>query len=354
MPEYRTDPITGRMVIIAEGRSQRPQEFAPRRPSLDPQSCPFCPGRETQTPGEVYAIRSDRSRPDSPGWKIRAVPNKYPALDTRLASSDAWVARSDAWVARSDAWVARPESAKGVEVNPACGRHEVLIESPRHITLTSELSADELVDVFRATIERMRAMYADPRIEHVLPFKNVGPSAGASLAHLHSQIIGQPLVPPEVQWELDRGRKYFAEHNRCMWCNLAQQEREALVRVVLDSPQFVAFCPFASRFANEVWLLPKNHATRFENISDTDVVEFARAVHRLIGPLESLLDEPSYNYVIRSAPRMLPHDSSYHWHLQILPRATGIAGFELGTGIHINPVAPETAAARLRDAIGTR
>ena len=332
MPEYRTDPITGRTVIIAEGRSQRPQEFASRRPSLDPQSCPFCPGHETDTPGESFAIRSDRSRPDSPGWKLRAVPNKYPAIDTGVAC---------------------PESAKGVDGHPAYGRHEVLIESPRHITLTSELSAEELADVFRATIERMRSMYADPRIEHVLPFKNVGPSSGASLAHLHSQIIGQPLVPPDVQWELDRGRQYFSAHNRCMWCNLMQPERKAPVRVVLDSPRFIAFCPFASRFAYETWVFPSDHATRFEKTSDTDVVEFARVVHRLIGPLESLLDEPTYNYVLRSAPRVLLHDSSYHWHLQILPRAAGIAGFELGTGIHINPVAPETAAARLRDAIGT-
>ena len=335
MPEYRTDPITGRTVIIAEGRSQRPQEFVQRRPSLDPQSCPFCPGHETRTPGEVYAMRSDRSRPDSPGWKTRAVPNKYPALDSESVRS---------------VESARPTLAG--HATPAHGRHEVLIESPRHITLTSELSIDDMADVFRATIERMRAMYADPRIEHVLPFKNVGPSSGASLAHLHSQLIGQTLVPPEVQWELDRGRKYLAEHNRCMWCNLVQQEREALVRVVLESPRFIAFCPFASRFAYEVWVLPRDHATRFEKISATDVVEFARAVHRLIGPLESLLDDPTYNYVIRSAPRTAPPDLSYHWHLQILPRATGIAGFELGTGIHINPVAPETAAPRLRDAIG--
>jgi UDPglucose--hexose-1-phosphate uridylyltransferase len=350
MPEYRTDPITGRTVIIAEGRAARPQEFAVRSLPRDATSCPFCPGHEAETPGEVFAIRSDQSRPDAPGWRIRAVPNKYPALDLG---------------------VPRPESAMGVllsstpfadaeRATPAYGRHEVLVESPRHITLTSDLSDDELADVFRATINRILAMYADPKIEHVLPFKNIGPAAGASLAHLHSQLIGQSLVPPEIQLELDGAASYRAKHGRCVWCDLIKQERQLAApaspfaprkgghRIVLESPQYIAFCPFASRFAYETWILPRQHACRFEEIDEPALSELARVARSIIARLETLQDEPAYNYVFHSAPRSALDGSRYHWQLQILPRATGIAGFELGAGIHINPTSPESAAARLR------
>jgi UDPglucose--hexose-1-phosphate uridylyltransferase len=314
MPEYRTDLVTGRTVIIAEGRAERPQEFSARALPVDVSRCPFCPGHESETPGEVFALRLDRSRADSPGWRIRAVPNKYPAVVTNSG---------------------------------AYGLHEVLIESARHITLTSELSDDELADVFRATIVRMRAMYADPRIEHVLPFKNVGAAAGASLAHLHSQLIGQSIVPPDIRAELDGAARYRAERGTCVWCDLVERERLAAERVVLESPRFLAFCPFASRFAYETWIVPREHACRFEANDEAGLVELARVSRSVVARLESILDDPAYNYVIHSAPRGVRDDGSYHWQLQILPRSTGIAGFELGAGMFINPVSPETAARRL-------
>lgn len=335
-PEYRRDPVTGRWVIFAPERSLRPLALSHSKPharwDTERDSCPFCEGREADTPRELFAERYPGSEPDGPGWRLRVVPNRYPAVRPTAGVNS----------------VARGHEL--FEAAPGVGAHELVIECPRHKSGPTSLTDAEFAAVFRAYRDRMAALAADPRYAYVTVFKNVGAEAGASLAHLHSQIVATAMVPDAIRVELDGAADYHRRKGRCVFCDVARQESEAGVRVVARTPHFLAVTAFAGRFAYETWVLPTAHASRFEAIPDALAAELARLTKSILGKLDGVLGHPAYNYYLHTAPARageLPH---YHWHLEIVPRTARPAGFEWGSGCFINAVLPETAAAELRAA----
>jgi len=229
------------------------------------------------------------------------------------------------------------------------GAHEVIIESPEHIVSTAELSEEQIREVLWVYRDRLVDLKKDPRFSYGMIFKNVGAAAGASLEHTHSQLIVTPIVPINVWEEMTGSLEFFNYRGRCVFCDMIQQEIATEKRVVVDTPGFIAFCPFASRFPFETWILPKTHASHFENIQKNEVDDLAGVMRQVIGKIESALDQPAYNYIIHTAPFDVQELGHYHWHIEIIPSITKTAGFEWGTGFYINPVPPEQAATFLRD-----
>jgi UDPglucose--hexose-1-phosphate uridylyltransferase len=229
----------------------------------------------------------------------------------------------------------------------------VVIESPRHIRSVTELSASELADVFRMYAARLAHHRQSGTARYGLLFKNVGAAAGASMPHSHSQLITLPSVPAGAAEELAGSLEFYASTGRCVYCRMIESEHSQFARVVAESKSLVAICPYASRFAYETWLLPRQHASHFEAVDSCQAGEAASLMARVLRGLERLLDRPAYNYYVHSAPFDTHEPDHYHWHIELIPRLTKIAGFECGAGMYINPVAPETAARQLREALAT-
>lgn len=331
MPELRKDPIIGRWVIIATERAKRP--FLPKAeppPAPAPGTlCPFCEGQEDKTPHEVLAYRDRQTAADQRGWRVRVVPNKYPALMVEGELRK-----------RGDGIY---DHMNGV------GAHEVIIESPKHVESLTALDEENLREMLWVYRDRLVDLKKDNRLLYGMLFKNVGAAAGASLEHTHSQLIVLPIVPISVAEEMEGAKAFHQYRGRCIYCDIIQQEQASAARVVLESPHFLAVCPYAARFPFETWIIPKQHASHYENIHKMEVDDLAYALRTVLQKIESALDKPAYNYVIHTGPwdaQALPH---YHWHLEIIPRLTKVAGFEWGTGFYINPVPPEQAAEFLRE-----
>jgi len=328
MPELRKDPIVGRWVIIATDRAKRPI-VSRVEPMPSGGTCPFCAGAEEMTPHEILAYRDRGTKADEKGWRVRVVPNKYPALQIEgdLAK-------------RGDGIY---DKMNGI------GAHEVIIECPFHEVSMANLTEDNIRDVLWVYRDRLVDLKKDPRLVYGMVFKNVGAAAGASLEHSHSQLIVTPIVPINVWEEMNGALEFFNYRGRCIYCDMVHQELDDVKRIVLETKSFVAFCPFASRFPFETWLLPKSHNSHYENIQKTEVDELGTVLKTILLKLEVALDQPSYNYIIHTGPLDTPLLPHYHWHLEIIPRLTRVAGFEWGTGFYINPVPPEAAAQLLHD-----
>ncbi len=327
MPELRKDPVIDRWVIIATERAKRPSEY---QTSVEEKrsgpGCVFCPGNEEKTPPEVFAYRNENTKPDTPGWSVRVFPNKFPAL-----------------VPNGQARVEQ----KGIyTVMEGVGAHEVLVETPDHSVLLQHLDIPDLERVVRAFRQRYLALSRENK--YVLIFKNHGAKAGASLEHPHCQIIATPLVPKAVTEELQGSKKHHAAQGRCVYCDMVRSEVDASIRVVFDSDQFISFCPYASIFPFETWIVPKQHANDFGDITEEQVTGLAEAIRETLSSLERTIGDAPYNLVLHTSP---PKDEEskehYHWHIEITPRLTTIAGFELGTSYFINPTPPEIAAEAL-------
>jgi UDPglucose--hexose-1-phosphate uridylyltransferase len=330
MPELRKDPIVGRWVIIADERAKRPYDYKSEAQSqAEPGLCPFCEGQEDKTPSEIIAYRERGTHANGPGWRVRVVPNKFPAL--RIEGS-------------------LNKRGEGIYDKMAgIGAHEVIIESPRHYISMADLTEDNIREVLWVYRDRLVDLKKDNRLVHGMLFKNVGAMAGASLEHSHSQLIVTPIVPISVWEEMTGALEFFNYRGRCIYCDMIQQELASESRIVLDTPHFTALCPYASRFPFETWILPKTHSSHFENIPKPGVDDLGGVLRQVLNKLEQVLDRPPYNYIIHTAPfdhQELPH---YHWHIEIIPRLTKVAGFEWGSGFYINAVPPEDAASHLRD-----
>ncbi|MGD9497079.1 MAG: DUF4931 domain-containing protein [Armatimonadota bacterium] len=345
MSELRKDPIVDRWVIIAAERGRRPHEFEPPPPETAAgAACPLCEGNERMTPPEIWAIRPDGSGPDTPGWLVRAVPNKFPAL------------RIEGQLNRRGLGL--------FDMMDGIGAHEVIIETPDHNWRMGD-GPTEMVDrVLLAYQVRLADLYRDQRLRYCVIFRNYGPDAGASLSHPHSQIIAIPVVPRRVKGKLIAAREYFERKERCIFCDVLAQERVMGNRVVLETEHFTAFAPFASRFPFELAVYPRAHGHDFTAISEDVRRSLAEVVWRCLAALRPALGYPSYNFILNVAPNPTPRPGKpdywttlsldYHWHLEVLPRVTRLAGFEWGTGFYINPVAPEDAASFLREVITER
>jgi UDPglucose--hexose-1-phosphate uridylyltransferase len=332
MPELRKDPLVDRSVLIAPERARRPHDFSAATSRRSTNTCQFCEGHEYRTPGETFAFRPNESASDSPGWQVRIVPNKYPALSSPL-----------------DAEVVS-DNDKSRE--PAFGIHEVVVESPEHVESLSQLAVDQVKQVFRAYRDRLLQLKTDSRWTYGLVFKNVGEAGGASIEHAHSQLVALPNTPPVVQMELDGSARYFKEHGRSFWQQLVDRALGTRERLAIETPHHVAVCPFAARFPFETWVVPKQSATHFEMTDDEHLADVAVLVRDVICRFEQILDCPAYNFLIHSTPFSMGTDTAYRWHIEIFPRLAKLAGFEWATGCYINAIPPELAAEKLRD-IGT-
>lgn len=330
MAELRKDPVSGRWVIISTERGKRPSDFPPgAKRASDPQKCPFCPGNESHTPPEIVAYRPDGSRRNTPGWRLRIVPNKFPALQI-------------------EGNLNREGQGMFDRMN-GIGAHEVIIETPDHNKELADLSPREVQDVLWSYRERIVDLKKDPRFRYMMVFKNQGDAAGASLEHAHSQLIATPVVPKQVLDELDGSRKYFEYKERCIFCDMLRQELEERVRVVAENKGFVALAPFAPRFPFETWILPRVHNDLFENHDPAAFPDMAQILRDVLRRLGKALTDPPYNYMLHTGPVSNHHEDMFHWHIEIIPKLTKIAGFEWGTGFYINPTSPEDAARFLNE-----
>jgi UDPglucose--hexose-1-phosphate uridylyltransferase len=329
MPELRKDPIVGRWVIISTDRARRPLPIRIEMASDNDGPCPFCEGSERETPHEILSYREHTSVPNDRGWRVRVVPNKFPALQIEGDLQ---------------------KRGEGIyDKMNGIGAHEVIIECPHHESNMAYLSVENIREVLWVYHDRLVDLKKDPRLVYGMVFKNVGAAAGASIEHTHSQLIVTPIVPINVWEEMSGSLEFFNYRGRCIYCDMIHQELSNEKRIVVDSGNFVSFVPYASRFPFEMWILPKIHSSHYENIQKREVDELGTVLKTLLMKLDVGLDRPAYNFIIHTAPfdtQPLPH---YHWHMEIIPRLTRVAGFEWGTGFYINPVPPEQAAAFLRE-----
>jgi UDPglucose--hexose-1-phosphate uridylyltransferase len=330
--EFRQDPITRRWAIVAENRTARPSEYSAARPSAPPGDCPFCAGHESSTPPELAAYRGQDTERDGPGWTVRTIPNKFPSLAPTAGPSP-------------------DRSEETVDVRrPGFGFHEVVIESPEHVTL-SKLPAEQVRQAVRMMGERVRALSATPGVAAVILFENFGPESGGTLTHPHAQLVGLPVVPPLLLEEAEGAERFASTAGAaCAFEQVAANERREGVRMVLDDGTLTAYAPFASQHPFEVRVQPLRHAASFGDASEDEQSHLAEVLQRLLRALDRVVPGSSYNFVSRSFAQGRPEARSYHWHFDLLPRLIRPDGFEVGGGIAVNPVPPESAAAQLRAA----
>jgi len=288
-------------------------------------ACPFCAGHEDQTPPEILSYRDHGNH-----WNLRVVPNKFPAL------------RVEGLLDRNGDGLY--DRMTGI------GAHEVIIESPEHKVSLAQLPEKRIEDLFWAFRDRILDLKRDSRLRFVLLFKNHGEAAGASIEHSHSQLIALPVVPIQVLEEIDGGRRYYAFKERCVFCDMVRQESASGARVILETDEVLVMAPYAARFPFETWIVPRAHNSHFETAHPSLLQSLAWAMRATIRKIERVLEYPPYNFLIHTSPIQEGPLAHYHWHLEIIPRLTRVAGFEWGAGFYINPTPPEESAQFLRDA----
>ncbi len=341
MSVLRKDPLTHGWVIFAEERFQPPNVESVTVPaeSMSP-SCPFCEGNERMTPPEIIAVRPGGSRRDGPGWSVRAIPNQFAALNIE---------------GKFD------RRGEGLyDMMNGIGAHEVVIETPLHNARFSDYSVEEIDKILWVMRERATDLMKDPRFRYIQIFKNQGGGAGATIDHPHSQIVALPILPRWVREEISQSYEYYLLKERCLFCDIISQDSQSS-RLVYENDHFVALAPFASKFPFETWVYPKEHSQSFHLIADNALPALADVLKTTLSAFRRAMSNPPYNLIIHSAPQN-PEPSyhaprakvqdHYHWHIELIPRGTKLAGFEYGTGFYINSVLPEKAAEFLRQVIG--
>jgi UDPglucose--hexose-1-phosphate uridylyltransferase len=334
MPELRKDPVLGRWIIIAQERAKRPTDFVVAEAPTLGGFCPLCPGNENTTPPEVLAFGRQPGAPaNTPGWQVRVVPNKYPALVI-------------------EGEIDRQAEGLYDKMN-GIGAHEVIVESPRHEDVFAKLSSDHMLMVFQAFRSRIQDLERDPRFRSVMVFKNHGRAAGASLEHSHSQLVALPILPRMIVSELKGSEEYYKYKERCIYCDIISQEIKQNVRVVCQNEMFITMTPFAPRTPFEMWILPKKHESGYHNQNDRQLAILAEIFSETLRRLDACIPGAPYNFVLHTQPLRSDNMKHFHWHFEIVPKLVSIAGFEWGTGFYINPVPPEEAAMYLREALET-
>lgn len=336
MSEVRRDIVTDTWVIIDTENDQVPKTT--KRAPDKSGDCPFCEGQESRTPNEIYAVR-DGSTVNGPGWKLRVIPNIKPILKIEGELEKFGVGVYD--------------MVSGI------GANEVIVETPKHIENLSELTDDQIGLVLRAYRQRIDDLHKDKRMRYVLIFKNHGRLAGAStMAHTHSDLIALPATPIRVKQKLGGAKEYYGYKERCLFCDIMQQEIEMGDRLIFQSDKFVVIAPYASRFPFELLLLPKRHTYAYKLIDEEEITDLAGVLKKVCQTMFDILDDPPYNLILCDSPNLLPKanywstiKSDFHWHIEITPRLYRTTGFELGTGFYINQIAPEKAAGMLRGSL---
>ncbi len=337
MPELRQDPLVGRWVIFATERTRRPHDFLDHHnQTTEPKINPFAEGNENLTPPEIFAIRAPNTKPNGPGWKVRVVPNKFPVL--RIEGT-------------------MEKEGDGIyDRMSGIGAHEVVIETPKHDEQLEEQSLEGVANVVECYRVRLIDLFKDSRFRYVLLFKNFGRDAGATLSHPHSQIIATPVTPKVIKEKLHGAQKYFEQKERNIFSDILRQELKDSRRVVYQNASFVCFCPYASRFPFELTIMPRRQIPDFHRIEPQEVLQLADVLKVALLKLRRGLNQPQYNFLVHTGPARYPKrdywmtlEQDYRWHIEITPRLTQIAGFEVGTGFFVNPVLPEDAAQFLKD-----
>ena len=332
MSIIRQDPTTKDWVILAAERARRPEDFKKARQSVSlpayDSSCPFCPGNEQMTPPELFQIPSD----ETGSWKVRAFANKFAALN-------------------NDQLTYRREHGQLFREMAGTGFHEVIVESPRHNHSIAMMEPKEVEHLLMACQARYRLLRQDPRVKSILIFKNHGAQAGTSLAHPHCHIVGTPIAPLSVRQKYEVAIAHYDDTGRCLYCDIVEEEQQAKERIVTETDHFVVFHPFASRLPFETWIAPKRRQSSFGQIDALALTDLSHILRGVLRVLHHELDNPDFNLMIHSSPTEDESKDYFLWHLQILPRVTTIAGFELGSGIFINTMLPEDCARLFRKAV---
>ncbi|MEW6041113.1 MAG: galactose-1-phosphate uridylyltransferase, partial [Elusimicrobiota bacterium] len=329
-PELRKDPVIGRWVIISSERGLRPLDYAKEPEQVSDKKCPFCAGNEKMTPPEILVYKNNDAKKDGPYWRVRVVPNKFPVLGIEGSVERMGYGIYD----RMD----------GV------GAHEVIVETPEHNKDMWELPDKNIEDIIWAFRDRINDLKRDTRFEYILVFKNKGSAAGASIYHPHSQLIALPMVPVRVRQEQSGAKQYFDYKERCVFCDIIRQELKDANRIISENDDFIAICPYASRFPFETWILPRRHDSKFEDIQNAENTSLAHIIKTVLKKMAQVLGNPSYNWLLHTSHLKAGYLEYYHWHIELMPKLTKVAGFEWGTGFYINPTAPEEAAKYLREA----
>jgi UDPglucose--hexose-1-phosphate uridylyltransferase len=341
--ELRKDYLLNRWVVIATERGRRPTDFAKQKTEDGKAAavCPMCVGNENMTPpammlylkdGDCLRTAQDPQAGERPkNWLVRCIPNLYPAFSPPKQPQDA------AQIFTSECF------------GSAVGHHEVIVESPNHDEDPADAELAQLELVVHAYIDRLRELSAKPYVKYVSIFRNHGQQAGASLSHAHSQVIATPFVPAVIQEELDASRKFYRKHGKCFFCDIIKQETKG-PRLIHDGDDFAVFAPYASITPMEFWILPKKHAASILSLSEGEVAALAKTLKASLKALKDLVNDPPYNYGLHLAASG-DAEGFYHWHLEVYPKLSIWAGFEISTGTYINTMTPETAAESMRKAI---
>ncbi len=328
MSELRQNLITHDWVIIATERAKRPHDFQHGLRHARPKErrhaeCPFCPGNEALCTEDIWRLEHDGQ------WLVRVVPNKFPAL-TRLGE--------------------RKRHEDGIFRHMhAVGYHEVIIETPLHNANLALMSEEHLGQILRVYRGRYNQIRRDERVESIIIFKNHGPDAGSSLQHPHSQLAATPVMPYQIRSRLNDAGRFFDDHGECIFCRMLHDETERAERIVTKSAHFTAFIPYAALSPFHTWIFPHRHSSAFDMIADEEIHDLAHILKDVLARMYYGLRDPDYNFVIRSIPTHYGKAEFFHWYLTIIPRVSMAAGFELGSGMFINPSPPEQSAAFLRD-----
>ncbi len=359
----RLDPISGRWTLFAAHRGNRPNEYVTHSlPAHSSEGCPFCEGNEEQTPPPVVVISDDAIQPgdSGPGWGIRVIPNKFPAVDAMRAElpfthgnpsiTEIYPEQHLAEVTHRcaiDRAGEGPESAL-FRSRRTIGGHEVFIESPDHYASIADLDLSRVFSLLKVYQGRMQYWASRESIQYVSLFKNAGPAAGASLHHPHSQLIALSDLPMSVRTICDRMRLHHARTGCCLQCDVLRAELKSKRRIVAVTDSLVAYCPYASHLPMLLRITTRRHTDRFEDLNDQEVDELARLIRRSVGWLKTLFPEVAYNYLFNTRPPLMTDPQAFHWSFELFPRLTQIAGFEWSCDTMINPTLPETAASKLR------
>lgn len=330
MSELRYNIISLQWVIISTERAKRPKDFIREKKDkkelpAHKTDCPFCPGNEAMTPGETLRIGS------SGAWKVRSVCNKFGALSMSEK---------------------RQRKVIGLHsVMNGFGDHEVIIENPLHNAFISLMSDEEVEDIIRAYKSRYICLQKKDGLEDIIIFKNHGPSAGTSLEHPHSQLVATPIVPPQIRSRIEKAANFFDLTGKCIFCKTLEDELKDGQRIIVETGNFVSFIPYAALSPFHAWIFPRRHMPSFSEINEEEIRDLAINLKKTLAKLYYGLDDPDFNYSIRSMPINENGIQYYHWYVSLVPRVSQPAGFELGSGMFINSSLPEASAQFLREVI---
>lgn len=336
MHELRKDPLMSRWVAVLSD-SKAPEEYPIFTEDVKESDCKFCPGRENETLPEIAAIRREGSLPNGTGWWVRVIPSSKPILQIEGDLGRRGVGMYD-------------------KMN-SIGANEILVETPEHNKRPEDIGFEQMVRIVTLYRERIADLEKDSRMRYILIYKNSCKEAGALYSHPHSQIIATPIIPKRVKEELDGAKQYYAYKERCIFCDMMSEELRYGQRIIFETKNFVAFCPYAQRFSFEFWIMPKRHSCAFQDIYADETEDLGLILYTTIKKLGTILKNPPYNYVIHTAPNRIPRRNhwhtlgeDFHWHMEVMPRLMRVSGFEWGSGFYVVTTSPEDAAKYLREA----